>query len=89
MTNLKHFSYVRIDSQALLCSIICLPDLLRTSFLLFTTRRDIIAEESYDYGFYRPESKRAVAACAAVVVSIKAVLDTPLLTENSELTEAY
>ena len=48
---------------------------------------DIVAEEGEDYRYYRSESKRAVAACAAIVGSIKAVLDTPLLTENGDLTE--
>ena len=35
----------------------------------------------------KPESKKAIAACASAVSSIKAVLDTPLLTEEGDLTE--
>ena len=48
---------------------------------------DIVAAEGEDYRSYSPESKKAIAACAAAVGSIKAVLDTPLLTEEGNLTE--
>nr|WP_295094757.1 hypothetical protein [Ruminococcus sp.] len=48
---------------------------------------DIVADEGEDYRQYKPESKEAIAACAAAVGSIKAVLDTPLLTEEGNLTE--
>ena len=48
----------------------------------------IIATEGDDYAQYSPESKRQIAACASLAVTIKAVLDTPLLTEEGDLTEA-
>ena len=48
---------------------------------------DIVANEGEDYRAYKPESKKAIAACASAVSSIKAVLDTPLLTEEGDLTE--
>ena len=34
-----------------------------------------------------PESKKAIASCASVAVSVKSVLDTPLLTDDGLLTE--
>lgn len=48
---------------------------------------DIVANEGEDYQAYKPESKKAIAACASAVSSIKAVLDTTLLTEEGDLTE--
>ena len=48
---------------------------------------DIVSTEGDDYRQYKPESKKAIAACATAVGSIKAVLDTPLLTEEGNLTE--
>ena len=49
---------------------------------------DIVREEGEDYRAYKQESKKAVAAAASTACSIKAVLDTPILTEEGELTEA-
>ena len=49
---------------------------------------DIIKNEGEDYRAYSQDSKRAVAAAASTACSIKAVLDTPILTEEGELTEA-
>ena len=48
---------------------------------------DIFKEEGDDYRQYKPESKKAVASCASIAVTIKSVLDTPLLTEDGALTE--
>ena len=48
---------------------------------------DIFKEEGDDYRQYKPESKKAVASCASIAVTIKSVLDTPLLTEEGALTE--
>jgi hypothetical protein len=48
---------------------------------------DVIQREGYDYSTYTPESKRIVAATASMAVTIKSVLDTPLLTEDGSLTE--
>ena len=49
---------------------------------------DIVREEGDDYRAYKQESKKAVAIAASTACSIKAVLDTPILTEEGELTEA-
>lgn len=48
---------------------------------------DIVETEGIDYRAYSPEAKKAVAAVAGMAGTIKAVLDTPLLTEDGELTE--
>ena len=47
---------------------------------------DIIKTEGYDYRSYCPDSKKAIAACASIAVTIKSVLDTPLLTDDGLLT---
>ena len=49
---------------------------------------DIVEKEGVDYRSYTQDSKRAIAAAASTACSIKAVLDTPILTEEGELTEA-
>ena len=46
---------------------------------------DIIKEEGTDYREFKEESKKAIASCASIAVSIKSVLDTPLLTESGML----
>ncbi len=48
---------------------------------------DIVKAEGYDYSKYCAESKKAIASCAAVAVSIKSVLDTQLLTDEGLLTD--
>lgn len=47
----------------------------------------ILKAEGTDYRNYSAESKKRIASAASVAVSVKAVLDTPLLTESGELTE--
>lgn len=47
----------------------------------------IIQTEGTDYRSYSTESKKLIASTASVAVSVKAVLDTPLLTEAGNLTE--
>ena len=47
---------------------------------------DILISEGDDYRQYSPESKKTVAACASIAVTIKSVLDTPLLTDEGLLT---
>ncbi|MDO4415725.1 MAG: hypothetical protein Q4C20_11675 [Erysipelotrichaceae bacterium] len=49
--------------------------------------QDIVKEEGTDYRLYKPESKKAIAAAASTACSIKAVLDTPILTDEGNLTE--
>ena len=48
---------------------------------------DIINAEGTDYRTYKDASKKVIASCASVAVSIKSVLDTPLLTDDGLLTE--
>ena len=48
---------------------------------------NVVSAEGNDYRTYSPESKKTVAAAAGMASTIKAVLDTPLLTEDGELTE--
>ena len=49
---------------------------------------DIVKIEGDDYSQYSAKSKAVVASCASVAVSIKSVLDTPLLTDDGLLTDA-
>lgn len=48
---------------------------------------DIFKTEGDDYHKYSDVSKKAVASAASVAISIKSVLDTPLLTDDGLLTE--
>lgn len=48
---------------------------------------DVITEEGTDYSCYSVESKRVIAAAASLASTIKAVLDTPILTEDGSVTE--
>ena len=45
------------------------------------------ASEGTDYSLYSAESRKIIAASAAAAVSIKAVLDTPILTADGALTD--
>lgn len=47
----------------------------------------IIKTEGIDYRLYSKESKAAVLAAASTAVTVKAVLDTPILTDDGMLTE--
>ena len=49
---------------------------------------DIVKAEGDDYSRYNSDSKKIIASCASVAVSIKSVLDTPLLTDDGLLTDA-
>jgi hypothetical protein len=61
---------------------------LDTYFLPLVYRmEDIVGAEGEDYRSYSSESKRAIASCASVAVSVKSVLDTPLLTDDGLLTD--
>ena len=48
---------------------------------------EIIQNEGVDYSQFAAESKKKIASAAAVAVSIKTILDTPLLTDDGSLTE--
>ena len=47
---------------------------------------DIVKNEGDDYRYYSADSKKTVASCASIAVTIKSVLDTPLLTDDGLLT---
>ena len=48
---------------------------------------DIIKAEGTDYSVFTPESKKIIAAAASAAVTIKSVLDTPILSEDGALIE--
>ena len=48
---------------------------------------DVVAREGYDYRMYSKAAKATVASCASTAVSIKTILDTPLLTDDGLLTD--
>ena len=47
---------------------------------------EVVREEGTDYRMYKPDSKKKIAIVASTAKSIKAVLDTPILTEDGSLT---
>lgn len=60
---------------------------LDTYFLpLIYKMEDIVKTEGDDYRSYCSESQKAIASCASVAVTVKLVLDTPLLTDDGLLT---
>ncbi len=48
---------------------------------------DIVKSEGYDYKCFTTESKKTIASCVSMAVSIKWVLDTQLLTDDGLLTD--
>lgn len=48
---------------------------------------EIIDKEGTDYSQYSKDSKKVIAGVASVAGTIKAILDTPILTENGDLTD--
>ena len=61
---------------------------LDTYFLpLIFRMEDILKEEGDDYRAYKSDSKKAIASCASIAVTIKTVLDTPLLSDDGLLTD--
>ncbi len=61
---------------------------LDTYFLpLIYRMEEIVDKEGMDYRKYASDSKKTIASCASVAVSVKSVLDTPLLTDDGLLTE--
>ncbi len=62
---------------------------LDASFLhMISEMDDIIRNEGIDYSRFTSESKKKIASAAASAVTIKTILDTPLLNEDGSLTEA-
>lgn len=61
---------------------------LDTHFLpLIYKMEEIVVNEGNDYSLYTDGSKKTIASCASVAVSVKSVLDTPLLTDDGLLTQ--
>lgn len=54
---------------------------------LIQQMKKIVDLEGYDYSQYSLDSKKAIAAAASLAVSIKAVLDTPILNDDGNLTD--
>lgn len=48
---------------------------------------EIIAAQGEDYAQFDQQAKQSVAACASLAMSIKSVLDTPILDESGALTD--
>ena len=59
------------------------------SFLLplVLDMKEVIKSEGYDYSMYTPVSKKIVARAASVAVTVKKVIDTPILSEDGKLVE--
>lgn len=57
------------------------------SFLLplVLDMKEVIKNEGYDYSMYKSESKKIVARAASVAVTVKKVIDTPILSEDGKL----
>ena len=56
--------------------------------LLIWKMQKIVETEGTDYRQYSRESKKIVSSAASTALSIKSILDTPILNEEGELTEA-
>jgi len=60
---------------------------LDTYFLpMIYKMEDIFQAEGDDYRQYSAESRKVIASCASIAVSMKSVLDTPILTDDGQLT---
>lgn len=61
---------------------------LDSYFLPFIYKmEDIFKNEGDDYSKYSADSKKCIAACVSIAVSIKSVLDTQILTDDGLLTD--
>lgn len=54
---------------------------------LLSDMADILRNEGIDYSRFTPESKKKIASAASMAVTIKSILDTPLLDAEGELTQ--
>lgn len=65
----------------------CLLARLDSRFLpLIDRMNQVIQEEGLDYSQYSVDGKKAVSAAASIAVTIKALIDTPILTEDGSIT---
>lgn len=61
---------------------------LDSYFLPFVYKmEDIVKNEGDDYSQYSEDSKKCIASCVSIAASIKAVLDTQILTDDGLLTD--
>lgn len=61
---------------------------LDTYFLPYIYKmEDIVKNEGYDYSCYTVESRKTIASCVSIALSIKSILDTQLLTDDGLLTD--
>lgn len=61
---------------------------LDTYFLpLIYQLEEIVDKEGTNYAAFTPEAKKTVASAASIAATVKAVLDTAILTEEGNLTE--
>lgn len=77
-----------LNAQRLACGNSLLARLDSYFLPLIYRMEDIVKTEGYDYKVYSDTSKAVIASCASVAVSVKSVLDTPLLTDDGLLTDA-
>ena len=54
---------------------------------LIHAMEDVVTKEGTDYSTYSVESRKIIASAAATAVSIKTVLDTPILTADGSITD--
>ncbi len=54
---------------------------------LVFSMKNVVESEGYDYSKYSQDNKKIIARAASVAVTIKRVIDTPILSENGELIE--
>ena len=54
---------------------------------LIDQMNEVVANEGFDYSKYSSDSKKVIASAAAIAVTIKSIIDTPILTEDGGLTE--
>ena len=54
---------------------------------LIHAMEEVVEKEGIDYAKYSVESRKVIASAAATAISIKAVLDTPILTAEGAVTD--
>ena len=54
---------------------------------LIERMKEIIDNEGYDYSEYSVESKKVIASAVSIAVTIKSIIDTPILNDDGSLTD--
>lgn len=61
---------------------------LETRFYpLIDRMKSIVETEGYDYSQYSDDSKKVIASAASIAVTIKTIIDTPILSEDGAVTD--